>query len=329
MRTQFNIDRLSGTNLITLPELSAALSQPDAMKLPPKSGTHMNTGATRATGKAQGRDASHETVIPAELLAAVQQTLDGALSGTFPDDPLLGPSLSCLTSAVNSVIKRSGSLIEKSIRAALERAGYIVFTQVAMQLTDAAKELVRSNARETLRGVNVKMAAPADNEPLVIYDMLVIHPGTRRATLIEVKRGGGSTELRKIEPISATLLAGSLQVASFLRAKGIKVRLVDACVIDFYGRSGFADHLRVSGEQIDARFKAPVKALVDAVLNEVRARLFEIVPDLIHEALVEARGDDAGDTVSDLVELPGGARLPRRHLPMIETPRKPMLATVA
>jgi hypothetical protein len=320
MRTQSNLDRCNGGTLITLPELSAALANPAAIF--GEEDKASKRGA-RATSARSARNAEPAPIaIPADLLAAAHKTFDAAMSGEHPVDPMLGRSLSCLTSAVNSVIKRSGSLIEKSVRTALEQAGYVVFTQVAMQLSKAAKDLVRANARETLRGVSVKLEAPADDAPLVIFDMLVFDPRTRRATLIECKRGNGATEIRKIEPISATLLAGSLQVASYLKARGIKVKSVDARVVDYYGRSGFSDDLRISGSQLDAYFRAPVTPLVDAVLGDVRARLFAFVPDLLNVALTDARGDgdDAGS--QDLAELPTGARIQPHHLSMIEVARQ-------
>lgn len=201
MRTQSNLDRPVGGNLITLPELSAALGQPAAIgvKLFTSNKRRAKTAVRKVrAGAIVAGVPSTSIAIPADLLAASCKTFDAAMSGEHPVDPMLGRSLSCLTSAVNSVIKRSGSLIEKSLRAALEQAGFIVFTQVAMQLSKASKDLVRANARETLRGVSVKLEAPADDAPLVIFDMLVIDPRTRRATLIECKRGNGATELRKI-----------------------------------------------------------------------------------------------------------------------------------
>ncbi len=321
MRTQTNLDRFVGGNLITLPEVSAKLAKPPANDRG-KAPKPAKPSANAASSKSLSGDQPTKIAIPADLLAASCKTFDAAMAGEHPVDPLLGPSLSCLISAVNSMVKRSGSLIEKSMCAALEQAGYIVFTQVALQLTKASKDLVRNNSRDTLRGINVKLEAPADDAPLVIFDMLVIHPRTRRATLIEVKRGNGATEIRKIEPISATLLAGSLQVASHLKAKSIKVKSVDARVIDYYGRSGFPDHLRITGDQLDAYFKAPVKPLVDAVLGGVRARLFEFVPDLLNVALADARGDGKDMPGPDLVDLPGGARIQPHHLPMIEVARQ-------
>jgi hypothetical protein len=332
MRTITNFDHYSGDNLVTLRDVSAALAvrEPNRLsndndidvalgvKSPPASSRKASRRKAKASDAAAIAPAP--VAIPKALADAADATLAAALAGEHPVDPLLGPSLSCLTSAVNSAVKRSGSLIEKAIIAGFEQAGFMVFPQVAMQLTDAAKDLVKRNAPGSLRGVVIKADAPAAEEPLVVYDMLVVHPGRRHATLIEVKRGSGNTEIRKIAPITATLLAGGLQATSFLRAKGIKVRSVDAKVIDYYGRSGFGDHVRVAGDQMDAYFKAPIKPLVEAVLARVKTRLFTALPDLLNTALVQARGaaNDNGRARDEVVTLPGGATIAKAHLPAVD-----------
>lgn len=117
-----------------------------------------------------------------------------------------------------------------------------------------------------------------------------------------------------------------MQVASYLKAMGIKVRSVDARVVDYYGRSGFPDQLRITGDQLDAYFRAPVRALIDAVLEGVRGRLFAFVPDLLNVALSDARGGSPNDMQTDearpnLAELSTGARIQPHHLPMIEVTR--------
>jgi hypothetical protein len=332
MRSITNLDRHSGDNLLTLPDVSAALGGRTAAPAANDTSRTLKPATSAAKPAAAGGSqemAQHRSragslaslAIPKALADAADATLAAALAGAHPVDPLLGSSLSCLTSAVNSAVKRSGALIEKSIIAGLEQAGYLVFPQLAMQLTDAAKDLVRRNPPGSLRGVVIKADAPTADEPVVVFDLLAVHPGRRRATLIEVKRGNGLTELRKVAPITATLLAGGVQATSFLRARGIKVRAVEAKVIDYYGRSGFADDVRITGDQIDTWFKAPIQPLVEAVLTRVKTQLFTAVPDLLNTALVQARSaaNDNAREADDIVTLPGGANIARVHLPAIES----------
>lgn len=59
--------------------------------------------------------------IPADLMARIEQAVSGAGSAQFAVDPLLGPSLSAMTSFLASVVKRSGGVIEDALYAALIR----------------------------------------------------------------------------------------------------------------------------------------------------------------------------------------------------------------
>jgi hypothetical protein len=321
MRTEFTPSRLDGGNLTMLSDVSAALAAPVDAALTPL--------ATKAASKPVNNLTPPAVAIPALLLASVHKTLDEVFSHKHAVEPVFGASLSAMMSALNSVVKRSGCLIEKSIAAGLKQRDLIVFTQVAMHLTDAAKDLVSLNAPDVLRGVAIRSDAPANVEvPLVIFDMLVFDPKTGRAKIIEVKRGNGKTELRKIKPITATLIAGSLQVASLLKAKGLKIKSVEARVIDYYGHSGFPDHIRLPGSDLDRYFGADVQSLVEATQRLVTADIMAEVPDLLGAAMRQARGLVANDNRADdkapvdLVTLPGGARVSAAHLPVIETAQK-------
>jgi hypothetical protein len=257
--------------------------------------------------------------IPHALAKAAETTLHEALEARHPVDPLLGPDLSRAVSALTSIVKRSGGLIEKALAASLERAGFVVMTQVAMQLTGAARDLVANNPPDALRGVAIAQDAPSDG-PTVVFDLLVYCRRTKRAWLLEVKRGSGATELRKIKPITTTLLAGALQVKGHLARMGLKVRRVEARVVDYYGRSGFAEEVRVTGDDLDRFFGAPVRPLVEAVLAGVKAGLFQAAPRMLAEALAAAHQPERESLRP--ITLPGGIRVAPEHLRQIELPAK-------
>lgn len=255
--------------------------------------------------------------IPQALLASAVETLEAALAGRHPSDPLLGGSLSRLVSAVNAAVKRSGPLIEKALVAALEQSGYVVLRHVAMGVSEAAMNLVAYNEMRDLRGVSVTADAPADG-PVIIYDLLVYCPKTRRAMLLEVKRGNGMTELRKIRPMTRALQAGSLQVKAQLKALGYKVRSVDAKLVDYYGHSGFSDAVRLTGKDLDRYFGVPVRGLIEAVLGEMRARLFAALPGLLAHAMAEAA--QGPEPARRTITLPNGIRVAPEHVRQIELP---------
>jgi hypothetical protein len=257
--------------------------------------------------------------IPPALMASAVATLEAALAGRHPTDPMLGVSLSRLVSAVNAAVKRSGPLIEQALAVALEQKGFVVMRHVAMPVSAAAQNLVAFNEMKALRGVSVVAGAPADGKAIV-YDLLVWCRKTKRAVLLEVKRGSGQTELRKIKPITAALKAGSLQIRSHLKTLGITARQVDARLVDYYGRSGFGDEIRITGDRLDRYFGAPVQGLIDAVLAEMRARLFAALPRLLAQALAEAaHGPEPGPRT---VTLSGGVRVAPEHVRQIVVPTR-------
>ena len=305
MRTELTLSR-AATAAHSLTDFTRAVNDANASRR-----ATATTKLTVATDMA--------TAIPPALLTAAAETLDGALAGQHPADPMLGPSLSRLISAVNATVKRSGPLIERSLVAPLEQAGLVVMRHVAMPVTDAAKNLVAYNQMRALRGVSVTEDAPASG-PMIVYDLLVYCPKTRRATLIEVKRGNGATELRKIKPITAALKAGSLQVRSHLKKLGIKARHVDAKLVDYYGHSGFDDDIRITGSQLDRYFGAPVQGVIEAVLGEVRNRLFGVMPQLLATAMAEAAHGPAQEPRT--ITIGDGIRIAPEHVSAVELPTR-------
>ena len=304
LTTRFN-------SALSLSDFTNAVRQ--ANITPNRSGPNSVTTSAKALTTA----ARLRPVIPPALMAAAVDTLEAALKSKHPIDPMLGPSLSCLVSLVNAVIKRSGPLIEKALVTTLEQAGYVVLKQVAMPVSMAAQNLVAWNEMRALRAISVNADAPATG-PMIVYDLLVYCPKTRRAMLLEVKRGNGKTELRKIRPITSALQAGSLQVKAYMKSLGFKVRTVDAKLIDFYGHSGFDDAIRISGDDLDQYFRAPVRLLIDTLLESVRTRLFEALPLLLAKAQAEAM--QGIEPAPQTVILAGGIRIAPEHIGSIELP---------
>ena len=165
----------------------------------------------------------------------------------------------------------------------------------------------------------VEMAEGLQRIPLVeAGDGRLGIEGNRRAMLLEVKRGNGATELRKIRPITEALNAGSLQIKAHLKALGYRVRSVDAKLVDYYGHSGFDDQVRITGADLDRTFQAPVRGLIEAVLAEMRARLFAALPALLAQAMAEAA--QGPEREPRLVSLSGGVKVAPEHVRQIELP---------
>lgn len=265
---------------------------------------------------------SLKPAIPATLLASSLKSLDAAMSMRHPTEPMFSPKYSMMLSRSNAFVKRSGSMIEKALVASFEQSGFVVFTQIAMPISDAARALVINNDAAALKGVSVLADAPVSGR-LTVFDLLVYNPVTKVATLVECKRGNGLTEARKTAPITETLLAGALQVRAYLKGRGLAVKRVDAKVIDYYGHSGFSDAIRITGAQLDAYFRAPVRAMVEALLTEVAHQARQRIRPLLEGALAELATTMPTTTPEQpaLLTLANGLRVPPEHMGAIEVRR--------
>ena len=222
--------------------------------------------------------------LPADLLARIEKAVAGASSAEFAVDPLLGHSLSAVTSFLTSVVKRSGAVIEDALYAALVRnRRFLVMQQVRVPITRAAEMYVQENGP----GRVGELALASDGATVRVghFDMIVIDQQRSVAMVIEIKRGSGITESKKRKATERDLACARLQLASYLRTLlGIKLKHYRCHVIDFYGRSGFRDELTVTREGLDNLFGVPVIPTIDAALSALEARMVARVPPMLQIA---------------------------------------------
>lgn len=246
-------------------------------------------------------------VLPAELKARIDTTVAGAAGCTFAVDPLMGDDLSRLSSFLSSLVKRDGAILEAGICMALRRHCHMtVMTQVRMPITVSAETLVQANDGGELR----RIALPADGAATRIahFDMIVVDRRERVARLVEVKRGGGETEVRKRRTTERDLLCGRLQLKAFLKTLGIPVRRCESWVVDYYGRSGFRPDLTVTREGLDQLFGVPVVATTDAAARAMRAGMLQRLPRFL-DRVREPRDVDLPVGAHHNDDLPLGAEL--------------------
>ncbi len=222
--------------------------------------------------------------LPADLLARIEKTVSGAGCAEFAVDPLLGHSLSAVTSFLTSVVKRSGAVIEDALYAALVRnRRFLVMQQVRIPITRAAEMYVAENG--PARVGELSLASDGATVRVGHFDMVVIDLQRSVAMVIEIKRGSGITESKKRKSTERDLACARLQLASYLRTLlGIKLKHYQCHVIDFYGRSGFRDGLTVTRDKLDALFGVPVTLTIDAALSALEARMLARVPPMLQIA---------------------------------------------
>jgi hypothetical protein len=217
-------------------------------------------------------------------LAAADLVVDQALRNVFTPDPLLGPGLSQVASVLSSVVKRHGTLLEAAFTDVLKNRGrYLVMRDVPMPITVPTQELIRNSSISQLGETAIELSG--DIAQTVKLDLVVIDRRTQNAFIIEMKRGGGKSEARKVHQIEWILRCAQVQGLAFLKTLGFHVAHVRAVLIDVYGRGGYSPDLSVSGRDIDRLFEEPIMAAIEAVTARITTRLRADVPELLTRAL--------------------------------------------
>jgi hypothetical protein len=225
-------------------------------------------------------------VSPAAIARASRAVIANAMAGDFPIDPVIGPDLSKSFSIINSVVKRHGLLIQRTLGDALAASGrFEILTEVPLPITEAAHDLLTSqNSDRDL--VRIKLKADSKTLRMVTIDLVVVDTESGWAGAYDVKRGNGATESRKRRPIELDLRAGRLVLESFLSKCGYDgIRSVTSAVIDYYGASGFSKEMKLTREELDGHFGVPVLDTIDAMTAELQRALHAEMRNLLTPAL--------------------------------------------
>jgi len=252
-------------------------------------------------------------VSAAALTRAAQEVVASAIASEFSIDPVVRPELSRALSIVASVVKRHGPLIQDALGAALAKSGrFVVLSNVAVPITKAAEQLLAAkNADSDL--AKIRLRADSESDRSVTVDLVVVDIQKAWAGAYEVKRGNGTTELRKRRPTERDLKAVRLVLASHLRQLGYDgIETVTSAIIDYYGQSGFSDNLTITRDTLDEHFTVPVVAIIDAMTEALRKALDAKLPGLFAKVMpimADANEDLTGVNTGSGEPIAGGLAL--------------------
>lgn len=273
------------------------------------------------------------------LAHAAKTLVANAISAAFSEDPVIGPDLSRAIAVVNSVVKRHGILLERTLANALVASGrFDVLVDVAVPVTDAAHELLLArNSAEDLARINIR--ADASAERIVNIDLMAIDLEVGWAGAYDVKRGNGAIDGRSRRPIEHDLKAIRMVLSSYLAKRGYpNISRMTTGLIDYYGATGFNKELKIGRDDLDGHFGVPVRETLDKVTKCLRNALHAELPHLFATVLesiqrektrqqpCSARTDVAYDVgaESPLIEIlnarPTGPG-PRRPVASVQTQR--------
>ena len=248
-------------------------------------------------------------VSPAAIARASRAVVANAMAGDFPVDPVIGTELSKTFSIINSVVKRHGLLIQKTLADALAASGrFDILTDVPLPITEAANDLLTSkNSERDL--VKIRLKADSKTIRMVTVDLIVVDTESGWAGIYDVKRGNGATESGKRRPIEHGLRAGRLVLASFLSKYGYEdIHSVTSAVIDYYGASGFSKELKLTRDELDGHFGVPVLETIDAMTAELQRALHVEMRTLLAPALSHLpRRTDKRSGATDIAIAPSVA----------------------
>jgi hypothetical protein len=225
-------------------------------------------------------------VTPAAIARASRAVIANAKAGDFPIDPVIGEDLSKSFSIINSVVKRHGLLIQRTLGDALAASGrFEIMTEVRVPITEAAQDLLTSkNSHRDLAKIQLK--ADSKTIRMVPLDLIVVDTESGWAGVYDVKRGNGMTESRKRGPIELDLRAARLVLSSFLAKCGYDgIGAVTSAVIDFYGASGFSKEMKLTRDELDEHFGVPVVDTINTMTAELQRALHAEMRNLLMPAL--------------------------------------------
>lgn len=254
------------------------------------------------------------TKFPAQLvqnpgsltLQRITAVVADARAAVFREDPLLTTALSRLVSVTSSVVKRHGHVLEGAIADALESSGrYVVLRRQRLPITAEGRALVAAGRHDE------EVLEISEIESWVDADLVVLDRTTGHLLALQIKRGGGKTDMKKRRQIEKDLRCARPTCRAFFAKElpELDVRSCEVRIVDVYGGAGFDPGLTILGAELDTAFDMPVEAWITATTTALRAALAAMLPELLQPVLAglgdrEAREECPPRSRAALIGLP-------------------------
>jgi hypothetical protein len=223
-------------------------------------------------------------VSPEAIARASRNVITNAMAGDFPIDPVIGADLSKSFSIINSVVKRHGLLIQRTLADALAASGrFDILTEVRLPITEAAHDLLTSdNSDRDLR--KIKLKADSNTLCMVAIDLVVVDTESGWA--------GPMTSSAATGRLSPVAWPHRTRLARYAADPGVvlakcgydRIHSVTSAVIDYYGASGFSKEMRLTREELNEHFGVPVVDTVEAMTAELQRALHAEMRNLLTPA---------------------------------------------
>lgn len=210
----------------------------------------------------------------------IDSTIAAALARQFRADPIVPAKYTNAVSAIGSVVKRHGAVIQAAVIERLRASPHHHVLDVGrLIIPPEADLLARTGALETCLRTSLPYDATAIGR-VIVPDLVVIDRRTNVVTAYEIKRGSGHLDAGKRRATERDLLCAAMVLPSAVTQLGYEVsRPGRARAIFYYGCRSTDPRLGLVRADLDRHFGWPVRCYVDEVNELFRTRLAEALAE--------------------------------------------------
>lgn len=210
----------------------------------------------------------------------IDSTIAAALARQFRADPIVPATYSNTVSAIGSVVKRHGSVIQAAIVERLRASPHHHVMEVRrLVVPPEADLLARTGALETCLRTSLPYD-PHGGGRIVAPDLIVIDRRTNVVTAYEIKRGSGHLDAGKRRATERDLLCTAMILPSLVTRMGYAVAQPGRARAIFYYGCRSTDHrLSLTRADLDRHFGWPVRAYVEEANALFRTRFVQALAE--------------------------------------------------
>lgn len=218
-----------------------------------------------------------ETVIGI-MSPLIDDTIRALSSKKFKPDPIMGQHFSRQNSLLGSAQKRHGFIIERAILETLKRySHYEVWDDPRFQISEVADHLVSASIDMPTDLIETTTNYPSVGARTLQVDLLAYNKNDKTLRSYEIKRGNGLHDAGKRRSILRDLLCTQLLLKSYGQSRGLDVSEARSHIIFYYGDCSIKKPFSLTRDELDEHFGVNVRDIVEAVNEEFRRRLFDIL----------------------------------------------------
>jgi hypothetical protein len=218
-----------------------------------------------------------ETVIGI-MSPLIEDTIKGLSVKKFKPDPIMGVHFSRQNSLLGSAQKRHGFIIERAILETLRRySQFEVWDDPKFQVSEVADHLVSASIDTPTNLIETTTGYPTKGSRALQVDLVVYNKIEKTLRSYEIKRGNGLHDAGKRRSILRDLLCTQVLLKSYGQARGLDVNEARSFIIFYYGDCSIKKPFSLTRDELDEHFGVSVREIVEAVNDEYRKRLFDIL----------------------------------------------------